>query len=96
MESTDSIGATLRRLRQKNHLGLKSAAPKVGISYTHLSRVENGQKKPSPGLIHQLCELYGEDPDNLVAMQGELPDDVKEIVREHGKEALDLLRETFR
>lgn len=91
----ETVGATLRRLRTEANLGLKSAGPKVGVSYTYLSKVENDQKTPSSGLVRQLCHLYGTDADNLLAKLGAVPDDVQEIVREHGKDAFDLLRRTY-
>lgn len=93
----ETVGITLRRLRTEAKFGLKSAGPKVGVSYTYLSKVENDQKTPSPGLVRQLCHLYGADADveNLLAKLGAVPDDVQEIVREYGKEAFDLLRRTY-
>jgi len=95
MPLSKNVGTRLREMRKHSKYGLKGAAPKVGISYTHLSKVENGVKVPSQGLIMQLCELYGTDPDQLLAMNGTLPADIKVIVQTHGKEAFDLLRSAF-
>ncbi|HEX3902122.1 MAG TPA: helix-turn-helix transcriptional regulator, partial [Polyangia bacterium] len=34
-----ALGEYLRSLRQKRGVGLKGAAPKVGVSYTYLSKI---------------------------------------------------------
>ncbi len=95
MGKSETIGATLRDLRKHTKLGIKTVAPKVGVSYTYLSKIENDVKLPSPGLIMMLCDLYGVDADNLIAKLGTIPEDIQEIVKEHGKEAFDLLRSTY-
>lgn len=95
MSKTGSLGTKLRELRTRSKLGIKSVAPKVGVSYSYLSKIENDLKVPSLGLITELCKLYGEDADSLIAQAGILPEDIKQIVREHGKDAFDLLRDTY-
>lgn len=76
-------------------MGIKSAGPRVGVSYSYLSKVENGKKIPSIALISALCELYGADADDVIAKAGALPPDVSQIIRDHGKAAYDLLRTTY-
>lgn len=95
MPTVNSVGTTLRALRLKANLGIKSAGPRVGVSYTYLSKVENGKKTPSIGLICALCDLYGADADDVIAKAGALPPDVSEIIKYHGKAAYDLLRSTY-
>lgn len=95
MSDNESVGQLLRILRVKAGMGIKVAAPKVGVSYTYLSKVENNVKTPSPGFVTSLCELYESNPDDLIAKLGSVPDDIQEIVKEHGKDAFDLLRNTF-
>ena len=95
MKTTESVGTVLRKLRVRSNLGIKAAAPRVGISYSYLSKVENGIKSPTLGLITELCKLYGADADIVIAKAGALPPDVKEIIQTHGKDAFDLLRNTF-
>ena len=92
---SETIGATLRDLRKRAKLGIKTVAPKVGISYTYLSKIENDVKRPTPGLVLMLCNHYGADADNLIARLGAVPEDIQEIVKEYGKEAFDLLRSTY-
>ena len=95
MEKDQSVGELLRDLRLRSGLGIKSAAPEVGISYSYLSKIENGVKRPSLGLISELCKLYDADADVVIAKAGALPPDVKEIVRTHGKDAFELLRSKY-
>ena len=95
MTTEDSVGATLRRFRLNANLGIKSAGPRVGVSYSYLSKVENGIKQPSIGLIMKLCKLYGADADIVIAKTNALPPDIKKIIRTHGKDAYDLLRSTY-
>ena len=90
-----SVGQTLRQMREELNLGIKTAAPQVDISYTYLSKVENGHKAPSPDLVMKLCQLYNADPDLVLANLGGLPPDIRQIVENHGKEAFELLREMF-
>lgn len=95
VSKSEAIGTTLRNLRKHAKLGIKTVAPKVGISYTYLSKIENDVKLPSAGLVLMLCNQYGADADNLIAKLGAVPVDIQEIVKEHGKEAFDLLRSTY-
>jgi transcriptional regulator with XRE-family HTH domain len=88
-------GNVLRSLRKRADLGLKAVAPKVKVSYTYLSKIENGHKKPSPELIEKLCALYKTDPDDLISKLGQLPSDIQQIIETNGKEVFDLLRERY-
>lgn len=89
------FGTVLRGLRKQADLGLKAVAPKVKVSYTYLSKVENGHKKPSPELIQKLCALYNTDSDELISKLGQLPSDIQQIIEMNGKEVFDLLRERY-
>ncbi len=91
----NSFGSTLKRLRKKASLSIKSAAPKVDVNYTYLSKIENDHKIPSQDVLKKLCSLYDADAEDLIARLGELPPDVQEIVMEHGSEVFDLLRERY-
>ena len=95
MSTGDSVGSILRKLRLGAELGIKSVGPCVGVSYSYLSKVENGIKLPSIGLIIELCKLYGADPDEIIAKTGAVPPDITEIIQVHGKDAYELLRHTY-
>ena len=51
---TPSVGAQLRRLRQRARLSQLELALQSGLSQRHLSCVETGRAKPSPALLHAL------------------------------------------
>lgn len=91
----EQFGGALRAFRRRAALGLKSVAPKVNVSYTYLSKIENGHKTPSPELIERLCLLYKADSDELISKLGLLPSDIREIVERNGKEVFELLREHY-
>jgi len=91
----ESLCDALKRLRLASGQGIKRVAPQVGVSYSYLSKVENGLKKPSVDLLARLSDLYGVDSDELLAKLGELPSDVKEILQSEGKAVLDLVRKEY-
>lgn len=91
----ESLCDALRRLRLATGQGIKRVAPQVGVSYSYLSKVENGLKKPSVDLLTRLSDLYGVDSDELLAKLGELPSDVKAILKSEGKAVLDLVRKEY-
>ncbi|MBN2562279.1 MAG: helix-turn-helix transcriptional regulator [Phycisphaerae bacterium] len=77
-------------------MGIKTVANHVGMSYTYLSKIENGYKAPSRELVMKLCTLYDADPDEIVAQLGMLPADIQDIIRQNGKQVFDLLRARYR
>jgi len=89
------VGRILRQLRTKQKLGIKSAAPRVGVSYSYLSKIENDLKTPSIDLISKLCELYEGDVEEIMARLGSLPPDVQRILQTHGKDVFLTLRKTY-
>lgn len=52
------LGSTLRNARIKRGLRQRICAIQLGVSSTYLSLVERGRKKPSMGLIEDMCKLY--------------------------------------
>jgi transcriptional regulator with XRE-family HTH domain len=60
------VGPRLRRLREQRGLTLTEAALETGISKSTLSRLENGQRKPSLELLLPLAQTYRVPLDDLV------------------------------
>src|SRR6185503_3524213 len=60
------VGPRLRRLRERRELTLTALATQTGISKSTLSRLENGQRRPSLELLLPLASTYGVPLDDLV------------------------------
>jgi transcriptional regulator with XRE-family HTH domain len=62
----DRVGSRLRRVRKQRGLTLTVAAAHAGISKSTLSRLENGQRRPSLELLLPLTQIYRVPIDDLV------------------------------
>ena len=93
-EST-SFGSRIRELRYQRGIGIKKLAPELGVDYSYLSRLENEKVVPSAKLIERLSEYFDQNKDELMLLADKVPKDVMQILREHPREALALLRQSF-
>ncbi|MBA3759304.1 MAG: helix-turn-helix transcriptional regulator [Gemmatimonadales bacterium] len=57
--SEANLGETLRRLRGREQLSLRSLAEKTGFSASFLSQVENGQASPSIASMERIAAALG-------------------------------------
>lgn len=89
------LGKTLRALRARTGLGIKQVAPRLGITYTYLSKLENDEKRPSKDLIERIADYYGEDTDRLLVTAGRVPAEVLTILQSEPEKALAFLRQRF-
>lgn len=62
----DLVGPRLRRIREQRGMTLTVAAEHAGISKSTLSRLENGQRRPSLELLLPLAQVYRVPLDELV------------------------------
>ena len=62
----DLVGSRLRRVREQRGLTLTAAAQHAGMSKSTLSRLENGQRRPSLELLLPLAQVYRVPIDDLV------------------------------
>lgn len=62
----DAVGPRLRQVRAQRGLTLTAVAVQTGISKSTLSRLENGQRRPSLELLLPLAQLYRVPIDDLV------------------------------
>ena len=60
-----------------------------------LSKIENGKVVPSEDLIGRMAEYYNTDRDELLLLAQRIPEDVRRILRENPREALQFLRRRF-
>ena len=63
----DQVGDRLTRFRQQRRLTLAAVALSTGISKSTLSRLENGQRRPTLELLLALSHAYRVRLDDLVA-----------------------------
>jgi transcriptional regulator with XRE-family HTH domain len=62
----DLVGQRLRHIREQRGLTLTVAASHAGLSKSTLSRLENGQRRPSLELLLPLAQVYRVPIDDLV------------------------------
>jgi transcriptional regulator with XRE-family HTH domain len=65
------LGEELRRLRESRGMTLAEVVSRIGISESHLSRMESGKRAPSPEDLSALLVIYGvkgEDRLELLAL----------------------------
>ena len=84
----------LRQLREQRGQSLRAAASDLGVAPSHLSRLERGQKSPSDELRRRAADYYGVDEDHVALDEGQVPDDIVQILRLH-PEVLAELRTRF-
>jgi|WetSurMetagenome_2_1015567.scaffolds.fasta_scaffold143167_2 transcriptional regulator with XRE-family HTH domain len=51
----EAIGRTIKVIRTDQGIGRKELAEKVGISYSYLTEIENGNKPPSSSVLRQIA-----------------------------------------
>ena len=56
----------LRMLRLINDLYLADVAKGVGVSPSHLTRIEKGEKNASQPLLEKMCDIYNVTTDKVV------------------------------
>lgn len=76
-----TFGERVRQLRHTKNLSLRKLAPKVGVGYAYLSRVETGKLNfgdyPSDALIHRLADELDGDEDELLLLAERIPEKIR-------------------
>lgn len=90
-----SLGETVRGLRKKKGVSLKRMAPEIEVEYTYLSKIENEYVLPSADVLSRIARYLDYDQDELMILADRIPADIKDILRNNPKEALEFLRERF-
>jgi transcriptional regulator with XRE-family HTH domain len=89
------IGMVLRDLREKKGLGIKTVGKELAVSYSYLSKIENGHRTPNNEFLQRLSNLYEVDSEELIALIAGLPPDIQTIIQTHGKDVFALLRDLY-
>ena len=90
-----SFGDLLKHLRRKEGIGIKRLGPRLNISYTYISKLENNKVIPSDDVIGRIAHYFRYDLDELLMSANQIPDDIRKILRENPKEAAEFLRRRF-
>ena len=66
----DGVAPRLRQVREQRGFSLTEMSERTGISKSTLSRLENGQRKPSLELLLSLAQAYRVPLDDLAGRSG--------------------------
>lgn len=64
------VGKMIRDARQARGVSLRALAGKIGIHFSHLSKIENGKDSIGRDSIARIAEELGVDPDLLLGESG--------------------------
>ena len=93
-DKTRPFGLLLREKRLAKKFSLRKFAELVGVSPTYLSQVEQGNvDPPTADRVKRMAELLEENPDEMIALAGRVPQDLPEIIQSEPTEMPELLRE---
>ena len=74
MDDPLTLGETIRRLRRRKQWSLGTLAERTGLSYFHLSRVENDSARPRADAIARLAEALDGNLRDLLELADCLPE----------------------
>lgn len=90
----DQVGPRLQRLRARRNITLAALAEMTGISKSTLSRLENGQRRPTLDLLLALSRAYRVPLDDLVGAPAVGDPRVRmKAGRVHGRAVIPLTRQ---
>ena len=67
-------------------------APKLGVNYSYLSKLENDKAMPSARFIKRVARYFGCDEDSLYVAADKVPPDAMEAIKQRPTEAMRYLR----
>lgn len=93
-KAKETFGQYLRQRRMQKQFTLREFARQVGVSPTYLSHVEQDiADPPTAERVRTIARLLDENPDELIAMAGRMPEDLPELIQNRAAEMPELLRE---
>jgi transcriptional regulator with XRE-family HTH domain len=86
--------ALFREMRERSGMTLRAAAPRLGIDFTYLSKVENGHERPSDALVRKMGRLYGFDAESWLVGRAaaEVPEPVRRVIVAAARAEVDVER----
>lgn len=70
MLSKEDLGKYLNKIRTDKDISLREVYKRTGITFSHLSMIENGKRNVTPALLRTLAELYNTDYIDLYEKAG--------------------------
>ncbi len=78
-----SFGERIQQLRRDRKLTQRMVAEKLHIDFTYLSKLENGRgESPGEATVRGLAKLFGVDVEELLALAGRIPAELRERAQE--------------
>lgn len=88
-----SFGKTVQELRRASTLTQRDVAQKVGIDFTYLSKLENDRgEAPGEETIRKLANLLKGDVEELLALAGKIPSELRSMAQSDQQFAVFLRR----
>ena len=88
-----AFGATIRKLREERHIGLRQFARMIGVSATYLSKIERGEMSPpTEERVKEIARRLDQDADELLALAGRVASDLNEIILNRPRALASFLR----
>jgi transcriptional regulator with XRE-family HTH domain len=94
MEAQLTFGEYMRRLRRARKWNLNTLAAETGISYTHLSRLENDSVLPSADSVARLAIALDGDLKAMLEMANCLPQTILDRINSQEQQAASPLMRT--
>ena len=89
----ESFGRRIQELRRSRGMTQRQLADRLGIDFTYLSKLENSRgEPPSDQTVRRLAQELEADAENLLALAGKIPADVRAKAAEDPDFALLLRR----
>ena len=70
----DKFGEKLQLLRQRQGLSQSQLAEMLGVTRTHVSRMERGEKIPNIAMLLKIANIFGVTTDLLIRDEIEIKD----------------------
>lgn len=78
---TTSFGTKLREYRRQANMSQRELARRIGLDFSYISKVENDRlPPPAADTVLKICEVLDIEPEELLALIGKIPSDVREAV----------------
>ncbi len=66
------FGEKLRTLRERRGLSQRQLGDMLGVTRTHVSRMERGEKTPNVAMVLKVADIFGVTTDQLIRDEIEL------------------------